>query len=215
MPLAALLVDIGTAETIPERQARDLVEIPGQVTPGPAAPPGTDDAGVDRTLEARSADDFGALRRRRRGVLVVLAVLLFVVVLAWMIQAPFGRGDAGSAVPRLEVTAGEPPALQKAVASTAGPGEKTVPEVSGLSLEEAVGTISGAGFEVSNIRTEVSRRGSGKAILTKPSSGTTAEPGANVILTMGAGPVGTPSGSPSASTTATARASASAAGYAK
>jgi hypothetical protein len=204
------LVDIGTAEAIPERQARDLVEIPDRVSLDTSASPGTGDAGVGRTLEAGSAD-FGALRRRRRGVLAVLAVLLFVVVLAWMMQAPLGWGDAGSAVPRLQEAAGEPPALQKAVATTAGSGEKEVPEVSGLSLEEAVATISGAGFEVTDIRTGAGRRGPDKAVRTKPASGTTAEPGANVILTMGAGPVRTASSRPSASATASASV---AAGYA-
>jgi hypothetical protein len=163
------LVDIGTAEAIPERQARELVEIPDRVSLDTSASPGTGDAGVGRTLEA------------------------------------------GSAVPRLQEAAGEPPALQKAVATTAGSGEKEVPEVSGLSLEEAVATISGAGFEVTDIRTGAGRRGPDKAVRTKPASGTMAEPGANVILTMGAGPVRTASSRPSASATASASV---AAGYA-
>ncbi len=212
------LVDLGTAEAMPERPARDPVEIPGQVALSTAALPGTDD-GVGQTLEARSAD-FGTLRRRRRrGVLVILAVLLFAVVLAWMIPTLFGASDAGPAVPRVKETADEPPDALKAVAVTGGSRSERaeVPDVSGLGYQEAVGIISDAGFKVVDIRTEASRRDQDKAIRTKPAAGVPAEPGANVILTMSGGLAGTPSSSAGASATATAAATATtsaSAGYA-
>lgn len=203
------LVDIGTAEAMPERPARDLVEVPGQVTLSTAALPGTDN-GAGQTLEARSAD-FGTLRRRRRrGVLAILAVLLFAVVLAWMMPTLFGASDATSPIPRVKETADEPPAAQKAVAATGGSSSERakVPDVSSMSLDEAVGIISDAGFEVVDIRTEASRRDTDTAIRTKPPAGVPAEPGAQVILTKSGGPSRTPSSSASASATATAAATA-------
>ena len=211
------LVDLGVAEAMPERPARDLVEIPDQVALGTAALAGTDDIGVGRTLEARSAD-FGTLRRRRRRVvLAILAVLLVAVVLAWMIPTLFGASDAGPAVPMVKETADEPPGALKAVAVTKG-SRPEVPDVSGRSLDEAVRIISDAGFEVVDIRTEASRRDQDKAIRTKPAAGVPAEPGANVTLTMSGGPAGTSSSSASASAAATVAAtattSASAAAYA-
>ena len=203
------LVDIGTAEAMPERPARDPAEIPNRVALGAAALAGADD-GVGLTLGARSAD-FGTLRRRRRrGVLAILAALLFAVVLAWVIPTLFGASDAGPAVPRVKETADEPPGALKVVAATGGSRSERVevPDVSSLGLEEAVGIISDAGLEVVDIRTEASREQPDTAIRTKPTAGAPAEPGSNVILTMSGGPAGTPSSSASASATATAAATA-------
>lgn len=206
------LVDIGTAEVMPERRARDLAGVQGLAALGTATLPGTEDVGVGATIGAGSAD-FGTLRRRRRrGVLAILALLLVAVVLALMIPTVLGGSGTSSAVPRVKETAGEPPADQKAVAAKDGSRSEgaEVPDVSGQSLGEAVGAISDAGFEVVDIKTEASPRNPDTAIRTKPTAGVPAEPGANVVLTMSGGPAVTPSSSASASATATAAATATA-----
>jgi excisionase family DNA binding protein len=207
------LVDIGTAEIMPEmpeRRARDLVEIQRHASLSTATLVGTDDVGVERTIEAGSAD-FGTLRRRRRrGVLAILVVLLFAVVLAWMMPKGLGGSGTESAIPRVKETAGEPPGIQKAVAATGSSRSEgaEVPDISGQSLGEAIESISDAGFEVTDVRTEASPRDPDTAIRTKPTAGVPAEPGANVVLTMSGGPTVTPSSSASASATATATATA-------
>lgn len=202
------LVDIGTADAMPERRARALVEFPRQAALGTATLPGTDDVGVGRTIEAGSAD-FGTLRRRRRrGFLAILAVLLFAIVLVWMMPTVLGGSGSGSAIPRVEETAGAPPGIQKAVAATDGsrPEGAEVPDISGQSLGEAVEAISDAGFEVADVRTEASARNPDTAIRTKPTAGAPAEPGTNVVLTMSDGHAVAPSSSASVSATATATA---------
>lgn len=205
------LVDIGTADVMPERRARALVEFPRQAALGTATLPGTDVVGVGRTIEAGSAD-FGTLRRRRRrGVLAILAVLLFAIVLVWMMPTVLGGSGTGSAIPRVKETAGDPPVIQKAVAATDGSSEGAeVPDISGQRLGEAVEAISDAGFEVADVRTEASARNPDTAIRTEPTAGAPARPGTNVVLTMSGGPAVTPSSSASVSATATATATASA-----
>jgi hypothetical protein len=136
--------------------------------------------------------DFGALRRRRRrGVLAILAALTLAACLAWAATALLGTDNAESSVPRVTETAGEPPDAPKATPAQGGPRleeETTIPDVSGRSLEEAVKTISGAGFEVAAIETETNRRAPETAIRTNPPAGAPAKPGAPVTLTMSAGP---------------------------
>ena len=59
---------------------------------------------------------------------------------------------------------------------------------SGLSLEEAVKIISGAGFAAAAIETETSRKAPETAIRTNPTAGAPAKPGAHVTLTMSGAP---------------------------
>jgi hypothetical protein len=81
-----------------------------------------------------------------------------------------------------------PPDASKAPAQ-AGPEEvTTIPDVSGLSLEEAVKIISGAGFAAAAIETETSRKAPETAIRTNPTAGAPAKPGAHVTLTMSGAP---------------------------
>jgi hypothetical protein len=167
--------------------------------------------------------DFGALRRRRRrGVLAILAALALAACLAWAATALLGTDNAESSVPRVTETAAEPPDAPKATPAQGGPRleeETTIPDVSGRSLEETVKIISSVGFEVAAIETETSRRAPETAIRTNPAAGAPAKPGAPVTLTMSAGPTtataSTASASAAASATAAATATASpSAGYA-
>jgi excisionase family DNA binding protein len=229
--------EIGYA--LPEKQARDRLMIPAGLPSTTPAVTATVRGGAGGQLAARPTD-FGALgRRRRRGVLAILATLLLAACLAWAVWASTGADDDESSVPRVTETANEPPGRPKAVAGPrerfpgeAGPAGRTngagvitggsrperaieVPDVSGKSLEGAVRIISDAGFEVAAIKTRASQRSPGKALRTKPPADAYAKPGAPLILTMG-GPIGASS---SASATATASVSASAsasasAGYA-
>jgi hypothetical protein len=182
------------------------------------------------------SNDFGALgRRRRRGVLTILAALLLVACLAWAAWALIGAGHEESPVPRVTQTEDEPPGGPKEIAGlgetprrvetpakeanggkvVAGgsqpEGAIEVPDVSGRSLEGAVRIISDAGFEVAAIKTRASQRDPGTAIRTKPPAGASARPGSPVILTMGGGPSRVEAASASASVSASASASASAA----
>ncbi|HJQ29802.1 MAG TPA: helix-turn-helix domain-containing protein [Rubrobacter sp.] len=219
---------IGRQGTLPESPARDQIEIAGTVTANVVT--GT----VRRPIASRPAS-FGALgRRRRRGVLAIVAALLFAVCLAWGIPALIGTSEPS--VPRVTEAADEPPAEPKAVA-TAGettsadeatdqesaresnqdvsaggsnPEGEVVPDVSGRSLEEAAGIISGAGFEISAIKTEASQEEPETIIGTEPSAGASARPGAPVILTMSGGPTGIPPGFQTTSASASAATSVSA-----
>jgi hypothetical protein len=85
-----------------------------------------------------------------------------------------------------------------------------VPDVSGRSLEEAAGIITGADFEIAAIKTEASQEEPETIIRTEPSAGASARPGAPVILTMSGGPTGIPPGVQTASAGASAATSASA-----
>jgi excisionase family DNA binding protein len=226
-----LFEDLGGRGPLPERPARDQLEIAGTV-PANAVSGAVQ---ASQPLAARSAS-FGALgRRRRRGVLAVLAVLLFAVCLAWAIPALIGNSEPS--VPRVTETADEPPGDPKAMADPvettstdqttaqksteesnakvaadgSEPGRGTeVPDVSGRSLEAAAGIISDAGFEIAAIKTEASQKEPETIIGTKPSAGTSARPGAPVILTMSGGPTGIPPGVQTTSASASISASPSA-----
>jgi excisionase family DNA binding protein len=211
-----LFEDLGMRDPLPERPAKDQLEISGTVPANAVS--GAVQASVGQPLSARSAS-FGTLgRRRRRGVLAVLAVLLFAVCLAWALPALIGNSEPS--VPRVTEAADEPPGAPKAMAA---PGETTstdqtttqepaqesnvrvaaggsepekgeVPDVSGQSLEEAAGVISDAGFEIAAIKAEASQEDPETIIGTEPSAGASARPGAPVILTMSGGPTGIPPG---------------------
>jgi PASTA domain len=132
-------------------------------------------------------------------------VLLFAVGLAWALTGPGAADNAESSVPRVTKTADEPPDAPKAIAAAGRPepeGGTRIPVVSGRSLEEAVRTISGAGFEVAAIKTEASRRNPETAIRTEPAAGAPAKPGTPVTLTISGGSTGAPSNDPSASPSA-------------
>jgi beta-lactam-binding protein with PASTA domain len=100
-------------------------------------------------------------------------------------------GNTEPLVPRVANTVNDPPG------TPADPGptvDNKIPDVSGRSLEEAVRIISGAGFEVTDIKTEASQRAQDTAIRTEPAAGAPAKSGTPVVLTMSAGsPIATPS----------------------
>jgi len=225
---------IGIRDPLPERPARDRREIAGTVPATAHAVSRAAQSSLGQPPAARSAS-FGTLgRRRRRGALAILAALLFLLCLAWAIPALIGNSEPS--VPRVTEAADDPPGEPKAVA-TAGettstdrttaqesaqksnvevaaggsePEEGEVPDVSGRSLEEAAGVISGAGFEIAAIKTEASQEEPETVIGTEPSAGASARPGAPVILTMSGGPTGIPPGFQSTSASISASASASA-----
>ena len=241
-PRKPFFEDLGTRDTLPESQAQVRLGISGGIPPTTHAISAPIQDSVGQTSPVRSTD-FGTLgRRRRRGVLAILAAMVLVACLVWATSALIGAGNTGTSLPRVAETADEPPDVPKAMAAS---GEKTtsaqennrseesgvevaaggsrpesaieVPDVSGRSLEEAVRIISDAGFEVAAIKTEASQVNPKTAIRTEPRSGTPARPGAPVILTMSGDPTGASSSARGASTSASATASASAsasAGYA-
>jgi excisionase family DNA binding protein len=222
----------GMRDPLPEPPARDRLEIAGAVPSTATVVSGETRASAGQPLAARSTN-FGTLgRRRRRGVLAILALLLCAVCLAWAVPALLG--DPEPSVPRVAEAADEPPGAPKAVAA---PGETTstdetttrespdgsgvkvagsepegdeVPDVSGKSLEEAARIISGAGFEIAAIRTESSQEEPETIIRTEPSAGASARSGAPLILTMSGGPTGVPPGIQSASASTSVNTSASA-----
>ena len=203
--------------------------LPGPRAKGPLEITGTVPATVAQPRAPRSTG-FGTLgRRRRRGVLALLAALALAVSLAWAIPL-IGAGDS---VPRVKEAATEPPDRPKAVAvagETTSTDEATsqesgavkvaadsseqegdlVPDVSGRSLEDAAGILSGAGFKVAAIKAVPSQEEPETIIRTEPSAGESAKSGAPIILTMSGGPTGTPPGVRSASAGASATTSASA-----
>ena len=148
---------------------------------------------LDRTLAVRPTD-FGALRRRRRrGVLTILAALALAGCVAWAAIALPGT-NTKSSVPRVTETAAEPPEAPKATSLQNGAARQvTIPNVSGQTLEEAVKTISGAGFQVATIETRTNPQTPETAIRTNPAAGATARQGAPVTLTLSAGPANTAS----------------------
>ena len=220
-PRKPLSEDLGIRDVLSERQAQDRRGIPCGNPPATHAISAPVQSRVGQSLAVRSTD-FGALgRRRRRGVLAILAAMLLVACLVWAAFALIGASNADTSLPRVAEMADEPPAGLKAMAA---PEEikaseprtevKTeVPDVTGRSLEEAVRIISDAGFEVAAIKTRASQVNSETAIRTEPRSGTPAKPGAPVILTMSGAPATASSSAQPVSASATASASASA-GYA-
>ena len=195
--------DIETREARPELPVQTRLEIPGEVAPGTEP--------VTATLTARPTD-FGALRRRRRrGVLTILAALALAGCVVWVTIAPPITSNTESAVTRVTETAAEPPEAPIAASVQNGtvPEEQTaIPDVSGQSLEEAVKTISGAGFEVAAMETKPSQQTPETAIGTNPAAGDPAKPGAPVTLTLSAGPAKAASTAATATATATASPSA-------
>jgi len=223
-PRKPLSEDLGIQDALPEPRARDRLGISGSIPPATHAVSAPVHGSVGQPLAGHSTD-FGALgRRRRSGVLAILAALLFVACLSWAALALIGAGNAGSSVPRVAetadlkavaapgetTTAREESGVEVAVDGSRPEGSIEVPDVSGRSLEEAVRIISDAGFEVAAIKTEAGREGPETAIRTEPRSGTPAKPGAPVILTMGGGRTGAPSSTQDASTSASTSATATA-----
>ena len=204
-PRKRIYQDIETKEVLPESQVQARLEIPGEVAPSTEA--------VPTTLAVRPTD-FGALRRRRRrGVLTILAALALAGCVAWATMALPGTKDTESSVPRVAQTAAEPleaPKVASVQNGTAPDKQTAVPDVSGQSLEEAVKTISGAGFEVAAIETKTSQQTPETAIQTNPTAGVPAKPGASVTLTLSAGPANVASSAATSTATATATASPSA-----
>jgi hypothetical protein len=196
--------DIEIKEALPELTVRAGLELPGEVAPGRVARP---------TTPAVHPTDFGTLRRRRRrGVLTILAALVLAGCVAWLTMALLGTNDAASSVPRVTETAAEPPEAPKEASAQNGPAsdnQTAIPNVSGQSLEEAVKTISGAGFEVRAIETKTSQQTPETALGTNPAAGAPANPGAPVTLTLSAGPAGAASTAATSTASATATATAS------
>jgi excisionase family DNA binding protein len=204
-PRKRIFQDIETREVLPELPVRASLEIPGEVASGTEAVFTADDHNVGITLAAGPAD-FGALRRRRRrGVLTILAALALSGCVAWVAIALQGTNNTASSVPRVTETAAGPPEVPKSTSvqnGTAPARQAAIPNVSGQTLEEAVKTISGAGFQVAAIETRINPQTPETAIRTHPAAGTTARQGAPVTLTLSAGPANT--AAPTATSTATA-----------
>jgi hypothetical protein len=196
---------IETREVPPERQASARLGAPGEVAPGEKKVPTTYDNNVVVPRAVRPTD-FGALRRRRRrGVLTILATLALAACIAWATIALPRINNTESPVPRVTETAAEPPEAPKAASLQNGAfpdHQAAIPDVSGQTLEKAVKTISGAGFEVAAIESRTSPQTPETALSTNPAAGDTAKPGAPVTLTLSAGPA-------ISSSTATATATAS------
>ena len=207
-PRGRIFRDIETKEALPEFPVRASLEIPGEVASGTETVLTANDPNVGRTLAVRPTD-FGALRRRRRrGVLTILAALALAGCVAWATIALPGT-NTKSSVPRVTEAAAEPPDAPKATSvqnGTAPARQAAIPNVSGQTLEEAVKTISGAGFQVAAIETRTNPQTPETAIRTNPAAGATARQGAPVTLTLSAGPANT--ASPRATSTATATATA-------
>jgi hypothetical protein len=231
-PRKALSEGLGTREALPEHQTRDRLGISGGIPPARHAISAPVQGSVGQPLAVRSTD-FGALgRRRRRGVLAILATMLLVACLVWATLALIGASSTDTSLPRLAEMADEPPPADlKAIAAqgetaseeikareesgvevAAGDsrpeGKTEVPDVTGRSLEEAVRIISDAGFEVAAIKTQAGQANPEAAVRTEPRSGTPAKPGAPVILTMSGAPTAASSSAQTASATASASASA-------
>jgi hypothetical protein len=200
-PRKRIYQDIETSEALPEPPVQARLEILGEAAPGTETMP--------TTLAIRPTG-FGALRRRRRrGVLTILAALALAGCVAWATMALPGTNNTASSAPRVKETPAEPPEPPKAASVQNGtsPDNRTaIPNVSGQSLEEAVKTISGAGFEVAAIETRTSQQTTETALSTNPAAGVPAKTGAPVTLTLSAGPANAAS---TASATATATATAS------
>jgi len=207
-PRRRMFQGIEPKEVLPERQVKTRLEIPGEVASGSETVTATGDHNMGRTLALRPTD-FGALRRRRRrGTLAILAALALAGCVAWVMIALPGANNTESSVPRVTETAAEPPEAPNAASvqnGTAPDKQAAIPDVSGQSLEEAVKTISGAGFNVAAIESKTSRQPPETVLRTNPAAGAAAKPGAPVTLILSAGPAR------AASTTATATASPTAA----
>jgi hypothetical protein len=147
---------------------------------------------------------FGSLaRRRRRGALVALAVVLVSMFLA--LGPPGGVLAAG--LPFLgkpEVERKSPPApensfgldqqAQKGVpvgqagGVTVDSGGVEVPDVSGREVDEAKRALAGVGLGVEAVKTEAHGGESGVVTETEPPAGTVVKPGKPVLLMVGGGP---------------------------
>jgi hypothetical protein len=223
-PRKALSEDLGSREVLPEHQTRDRLGISGGIPPARHAISAPVQGSVGQPLVVRSTD-FGSLgRRRRRGVLAILATMLLVACLVWATLDLIGASNADTSLPRVAEMADEPPPpadlkamaapeesdVELAAGDSRPEGKTEVPDVTGRSLQEAVRIISDAGFEVAAIKTQASQANPETAVRTEPRSGTPAKPGAPVILTMGGAPTAASSSAQTASSSATASASASA-----
>jgi len=69
------------------------------------------------------------------------------------------------------------------------------PDISGKSVVEAARVLSGAGYEVTAIRTVKSDEEAGTALRVEPVAGSAVEPGASMVLVMSGGPTGRETGS--------------------
>ena len=161
---------------------------------------------------------FGSLaRRRRRGLLAALSVLM-VVLLTWALPTmgselasgiPFF--DASSAASSAEKSSpsapdhaaaggaahNHPPGSEALEAGSSGSGEAErveIPDVSDRSVAEAARILSRAGFEVGITKSVASQEEAGTVMRTKPSVGSAVEPGTTVVLIMSGGPTGIPPG---------------------
>ena len=157
---------------------------------------------------------FGSLaRRRRRGLLAALSVLM-VVLLTWAL--PTMGSELASGIPFFDASSAEksspsapdhaaaggaahnhPPGSEALEAGSSGSGEAErveIPDVSDRSVAEAARILSRAGFEVGITKSVASQEEAGTVMRTKPSVGSAVEPGTTVVLIMSGGPTGIPPG---------------------
>ncbi|MBK5287558.1 MAG: Stk1 family PASTA domain-containing Ser/Thr kinase [Acidimicrobiia bacterium] len=109
--------------------------------------------------------------------------------------------DAGRVI-RTQPGAGEPAAKDSTVTIvvSSGPKQSAVPNVVGMSQSQAVNSLSSAGFKVNVSQVVTTPANVGKVITQSPDSGTQANEGSTVAITVG---IPTPTTSSSSSTTST------------
>jgi hypothetical protein len=167
------------------------------VIPGPAPSQGHEptigiDIGVP--VPTRRLDrDPAAPTRTAAVVVVALAAILFVVLLAFLVSSLGGDGNGGGInVPEdsANTAAGaddDDDALDPTAttATSAQPG--IVPNVEGLTQEQAIAEVQAAGF-VPSVRTTPNAATAGTVVSQSPAGDLEFEPGSSVILLVSSGP---------------------------
>ncbi len=106
-------------------------------------------------------------------------------------SSTISAGDVISTTP----AAGNPAPRGSTVTITvsSGPETATVPNVIGDTQSNATDELTNAGFDVTVVEVPSTVQNSGKVIAQNPSSGTSANKGSTVVITVGTGPSGTTS----------------------
>jgi serine/threonine-protein kinase len=112
--------------------------------------------------------------------------------------------------PEGEVLSQDPEANQQltkgdkvTITVSSGPGEQQIPDVSGMSPDQAANKLGQAGFETTTVTEASSTVASGKVTRTDPPAGTTATKGDKVTIYVSSGPATTTTSSTSTTSTST------------
>jgi excisionase family DNA binding protein len=200
-----------------ERSGRQQPETP-EMTPAAIEPQRGDlPDRMDHFFTPVRGARFGSLaRRRRRGVLVILSVLMVVLLLTWAL--PTMGSELASGIPFFDASNAEksspgapdpaaaedegdahdhPPDSEALEAGSPGSGEARrveIPDVSDRGVVEAAQIISRAGFEVAAIKSVESQKDAGTVMRTKPSAESAVDPETPIVIVMSGGPTGIPPG---------------------